>query len=193
MRRAIPKKRMKPAAFKTLMVKIVLMLLSVVTVTTSSAYLTSSPDPLENTFSRPEIELEILENFDQETKTGLGIKNTGNTDVFVRAAVLIQAEAADGSVLAYTPSAGDDYTMSSLGAGWFHKDGYYYHRSPIAAGQETGVLFAEIKALRIPLLTFEGTDYYLSVHVVSQVIQTSPIEAVQEVWPVSVSAGQLVP
>lgn len=193
MRRTIPKKRMKLSTARVLVVKIALMLLSAVTVTTSSAYLTSSPEPLENTFEAPSVELAVVENFDGETKTGLRVENTGNTDVFVRAAVLIQAQAADGSVLAYTPSVGTDYTISGLGSDWFFKDGYYYCKDPVAPGQETSILFSEIKALKVPLLTFEETEYFLAAHVASQVIQASPAKALQEAWPVSVSAGQLIP
>lgn len=193
MRRAIPKKRMKGSTVRVLIVKIALMLLSVVTVTTSSAYLTSSPSPLENTFASPSVELDIVEEFDEVTKSDLLVQNTGNVAVFVRAAVLIQAQASDGSVLNYTPSIGDDYTMSSLGTDWFFKDGYYYHKNPVAPGQETGILFAEIKALRFPLLTFEDIDYFLAADILSQVIQALPAEAVGEAWPVSLQSGQLVP
>lgn len=177
----------------TLMVILILtLMLAAVTVPMAMSYLTSSPDELENTFTDPYVPPQITEVFDGEIKENIQIRNTGNVDAYIRAALVIQAKAKSGDILAYSPVPGTDYTLSALGANWFKHGDYYYFKHPVPPGALTDVMFSQIKALKIPLKTVGGVHYYLNIDVASQSIQALPPGAVESAWPVTVGAGSIL-
>lgn len=158
-------------------------------------FLTSTPDALENQFSKPYVPPVIVEAFDGETKSAIRFKNNGNVSAYIRAALVIQAKAKvgdGGGILAYNPVSGTDFTLSPLGSDWFKKGDYYYYKYPVAPDNSTQVMFSQIKALKMPIKTVRGIDYYLNVDVAVQSIQSLPAAAVQQAWPVTVGTGAVL-
>lgn len=156
-------------------------------------FLTSTPGALENQFSKPYVPPVIVEEFDGETKSAIRFKNNGNVSAYIRAALVIQAKTKVGEeILAYHPVSGTDFTLSPLGSDWFKKGDYYYYKYPVAPGNSTHVMFSQIKALKMPIKTVRGIDYYLNVDVAVQSIQSLPAAAVQQAWPVTVETGAVL-
>jgi hypothetical protein len=171
---------------------ILTLVLAAVTIPMALSYLTSSPDALENMFTDPYVPPDITETFDGEIKENIRIENTGNVDAYIRAALVIQAKAENGDILAYSPVHGTDYTLSALGSTWFKQKDYYYFKHPVPPGGLTDVMFSKIEALNIPLKTLGGVHYYLNIDVASQSIQALPPGAVESAWPVTVGAGSVL-
>ena len=156
-------------------------------------FLTSTPGALENQFSKPYVPPVIVEEFDGATKSAIRFKNNGNVSAYIRAALVIQAKTKVGEeILAYHPVSGTDFTLSPLGSDWFKKGDYYYYKYPVAPDNSTQVMFSQIKALKMPIKTVRGIDYYLNVDVAVQSIQSLPAAAVQQAWPVTVGTGAVL-
>ena len=73
----------------------------------------------------------------------------GNTDAFIRAAVVVTWQNAADEVCGKAPAAGTDYTMVlDLANGWSKgDDGFYYWNAPVAPGANTGVLIISCTAV----------------------------------------------
>lgn len=149
------------------------------------AFLVDQTDPVANQFTYDEVSCEVNETMDGNTKSDISIQNTGSTAAYIRAEVVVTWQDADGNVYGKLPVKDTDYTMSELGGGWvLGSDGYYYCASAVASNTPTPVLFASITQIgKNP-----ATGYTLSVEILADAIQSSPANAVQEAWGVSVAA-----
>lgn len=152
------------------------------------AYLVTHTDPVVNTFTPGKVDTEIVEEFDGDVKENVTLKNTGDVEAYIRAAVVVSWKDDQGNVLAAAPVQGTDYTME-LGenTGWFQaSDSYYYFSSPVAAGDSTGILIQKCA----PITQKEG--YTLSVEIIGSAIQSSPASVVEGAWGVTVGAGGVI-
>ena len=88
-------------------------LLSVITLSvgTTLAFIFTNTGKVENTFNPAQISCEVTEEFKNNIKTNVSIKNTGNTDAYIRAAVIVTWVNNDGNVYATAPQVGTDYTI----------------------------------------------------------------------------------
>ena len=177
------------------------MLLLLVAVGTTLAYIFTETNPVENTFEPSKVSCAVVENggtpvTGSVTDTGnvkenVQIKNTGDTDAYIRVAVVVNWASADGScVWAQTP-ADDDYTITyNLSNGWFNGgDGFYYYSKAVSPGESTSVLIDEAKQLLAAPKGTDGTQYYLSIEIVASAIQSTPETIVENHWGVTVENG----
>lgn len=67
---------------------------------------------MENTFNPAQISCLVTEEFENNIKTNVSIKNTGNTDAYIRAAVIVTWVDNDGNVYATAPQVGTDYNIT---------------------------------------------------------------------------------
>ena len=181
------------------------MLLLLVTVGTTLAYIFTETTPVENTFKPSKVSCAVVENggtpvTGSVTDTGnvkenVQIKNTGDTDAYIRVAVVVNWASADGScVWAQTP-ADDDYTITyNLSNGWFNGgDGFYYYSKAVSPGESTSVLIDEAKQLLAAPKGTDGTQYYLSIEIVASAIQSTPETVVENQWGITVENGVITP
>lgn len=173
---------------KRLMILLVsLSALLVIAVGGTLAYVFMTTDALENIFTPAQVSCAVVENGMEYTgnvvsnvseKKNVTIKNTGNTDAYIRVDIVVNwKNATSGNVYAQAPELDTDYTMS-LGSGWKKgSDGYYYYTSAIAPSHETGALIAECKPGDT---TPDG--YVLSVEIVASAIQSKPDSVVESAW-----------
>ena len=68
---------------------VALLVLLCCTVAGTVAYLVTSTDPVTNTFTPASVTTEVEEEFDGTTKSDVQIKNTGDIDAYIRAAIII--------------------------------------------------------------------------------------------------------
>lgn len=152
------------------------------------AYLTAKTDPLSNEFVPSKVSCSVEEDFAEGVKSNVKVRNTGNIDAYIRAAVIATFVSEDGKVLATAPKEGVDYNIQWGSGGWIKgKDGYWYHSKPVKPEETTASLIesaCELIAL---------SDARLHIQILATAVQSAPEIAVQESWGVSVSNGEIVP
>ena len=148
------------------------------------AHLVAATQPVANTFTAPSLETGIQEDFDGSVKNRVRIANTGNVKDYIRAAVVVTWQDAQGNVCGQAPQAGTDYSISWTKDGWISKGNYYYYTAPVAPGGATGVLFTNCS----PLKAAPAEGYALHVEIISEAIQAEPAAAVADAWGVTLNA-----
>lgn len=144
------------------------------------AYLVTATDPVTNTFTPTSSSTSIEEDFNGKVKNNVKITNTGDVDVYIRAAVVVTWQNDAGTVLGQAPKEVSDYTIDWTMNDWIgpKNDGYYYYTKSVSKDNTTGVLFTDCK----PLKAAPVDGYTLHVEIISEAIQAEPTTAVQEAW-----------
>lgn len=174
-------------------------LLLLVAVGATLAYVFTRTDPVENTFKPSRVACAVVENGDTHentnhivnistTKTNVMIKNTGDTDAYIRVAVVVNWMSENGSRVWATKPTSSDYTINFAdNTGWTKdSDGYYYYKEAVPRGESTSILISSASqnaGVSAPVGT-DGTQYHLSVEIVASAIQAKGIDAAsaQEAW-----------
>ena len=175
----------KQLSTKALIITSVVLFL-VFSVSSTLAYIITSTDSIQNIFNPSHVACAVVENNGTPVESGVvntgtekknvQIKNTGDTDAFIRVAVVVNWASADGSkVWATKPVEGTDkdYTLTlAEDSGWTPgSDGYYYYDSSVAPDGLTNTLISSVVQKTNP--PQEG--YYLSVEIVASAIQADGI------------------
>lgn len=159
-------------------------LLLSITVGVVVAYLMAETPPVTNTFTPVSVSCEVKESFDaaSNVKSDVKVENIGDISAYIRASIVVNWVSDSGSVYGGAPVAGTDYEIEiPLEAnGWFQgKDGYYYYKTPVAAGDVTTNLIDTVG----PVANAAPDGYTLSVQILATAIQSEPAEAVTTAWP----------
>ena len=147
-----------------------------------------------NTFTPSKVTCEVTETFENNVKSQVAVKNTGDTTAFIRAAINVtwmsNKDAADQTVSAKVPVKDKDYSITfAKNTNWIKgADGYYYYQLPVDPKGSTGVLIEECK-LQENASVPDG--YHLSVEIVASAIQSAPDSVVQSMWHVTVEDGKI--
>lgn len=170
---------MRKFSKKTVALVVSIVLLLCISIGTTLAYLTDVSDTVVNKFTPSAVNTQILESFDGTTKSDVSVKNTGDIDADIRAAIVVTWQDADGNVYGKMPVAGTDYTMElDLENGWSEAaDGFYYWNASVAPGESTGVLITSCTAANTAP---EG--YSLCVEIIGSGIQSVGIPADKHPW-----------
>ena len=184
---------------------VTLALLLTVAVGSTLAYIFMRTDPVNNTFTPAQVSCAVVENGGRlitnaivntgSKKTNVQIKNTGDTDAYIRVAIVITWKNDQGVVWAEAPTS-NDYTIEwNLTAdGWVKGlDGYYYYSNAVSSKDSTGILIKNV-ALEDgsqPPIGTDGTKYYLSVEIVASAIQADGmgVTSAQDAWAKAMSQG----
>lgn len=189
-------KRMKKSK-KTMTLLASLVLVLGIVAAGTVAFLVTNTGPVVNTFTPTNVSPEIHEEFNGTVKSNVKIENKGNTDAYIRAAVMVNWVDESGNVLGQVPVKGTDYTITyDLANGWVQgDDGYYYWTKivPATSGTDvTGVLITEAKVLKAAPVA----GYSLSVEILAQTIQADGVDEkgnkpIELAWGVDIEGGQL--
>ena len=194
---------MKKFINKKFIVVTALALLLFVTVGSTLAYIFTKTEPVENTFNPSKVACAVVENGNDpvssgnvpvSSKTNVQIKNTGDTDAYIRVAVVVNWMSADGTrvwatkPVKSTDGTDGDYTISyAENTGWEKgSDGYWYYTKsvlPTDGSNLTGILISEAKVLK----NAPQEGYYLSIEIVASAIQAKPTSVVTSQWGVTVA------
>ena len=193
---------MKKHITKKTIAIISLALLILITVGTTLALVFTNTDPVENTFKPSKVSCAVVEtlvNGDNSTttetsagsvsnftsKSNVQIKNTGDTDAFIRVAVVVNWMNADGKVWAQKPKIGTDYQIAfnqqddnGVELWEIGNDDYWYCKKEVAPTETTDILITEAKQLK----PAPEEGYYLSIEIVASAIQSAPDTTVEEEW-----------
>lgn len=190
---------------KSIIITSVILLL-LVAVGTTLAYVFTETEPVENTFIPSRVSCAVVENGKEpvsgslvnisDSKNNVQIQNTGDTDAYIRVAVTVNWMNADGTrVWAQKPIQNTDYTITyNLSEnGWFDGgDGFYYYSkavSPTSPNNLTEILISNaalMSGVTAPVGT-DNTQYYLSIEIVASAIQSTPASTVSDQWGVTAS------
>lgn len=188
----------RPKRLATLLVSLVLVL--GVAVGGTVAFLSTRTDSKENTFTPSKVTCEVTETFNNNVKSNVAVKNTGDTTAFIRAAINVtwmkdaeagtEYEAANQTVSAKVPLKGTDYSITlAENNNWIQgADGYYYYQLPVNPQDSTEVLIEDCKLLGSASVP---DGYHLSVEIVASAIQSAPDSVVQSMWHVTVENGKI--
>lgn len=151
----------------------------------SLAYLVDKTEEVENKFTPSKITTTVTEEIEGAVKKNVKITNTGDTEAYIRAVVVVTWQDESGNVYGQMPVEGTDYTMTWSGLtgsdpSWKKgEDGYYYHLKPIAPDKSTSVLFTDCQVK-------ERADvpdgYHLAVEIIGSGIQSKPTSVVKTNW-----------
>ena len=182
--RPLPKKKVS-------LLLVSLVLIAAIAVGSTVAFIATSTEPITNIFNPANVTIDIDESFVDGVKTDVQVKNTGSTDAFIRAKIVVTWKDADGNVSATKPVKNTDYTMTLNTTDWFlGSDGFYYCKTsvaPDAPNNLTPVLIEKCEKTGTP-----PDGYDLSVEIIASGIQSTPDGAVKEAWGMTVDAnGQL--
>ena len=182
----------RPKRLATLLVSLLLVL--GVAVGGTVAFLSTRTDSKENTFTPSEVTCAVTETFNNNVKSQVAVKNTGDTTAFIRAAINVtwmsNQDAANQTVSAKVPLKGTDYRITfAKNTNWIlGADGYYYYQLPVDPQVSTEVLIEECKLLESASVP---DGYHLSVEIVASAIQSAPDSVVQSMWHVTVADGKI--
>ncbi len=129
-------RNMKKKSFLALALTVLLL---AVAVSGTVAYLVTNSEPVENTFEYGKVSCTITEDFDKITKKNVQVKNTGNVDAYIRAAIVVTWKDSKGYTMPVQPEEGTDYTLE-LGSSWTKHGDYYYYNGKVAPDGSTGDL-----------------------------------------------------
>lgn len=152
------------------------------------AYVATQTDALKNVFSPTHVACEVIEEpFDGVTKSGVRIKNTGDTTAYIRATIVATWMSENGDqVSATSPTSGIDYSITlndGNGSNWVKSsDSFWYYKLPVNATAETEDLIESCTVLTTP-----PDGYYLSVDIIASAIQSSPDSVVKDNWDTGVA------
>lgn len=153
------------------------------------AWIKADTTPVQNTFTYAKVTTEIEEEFDGSKKTNVNVKNTGDTEVYVRVKLVSYRTDKAGNHI------GGETTLPTFtpGQNWvLHTDGYYYYTLPVAPNGSR--MPATNLADEMTLEVYKDADGgYQSIDVVAEAIQSTPVNAMQEAWGVTITPGIVTP
>lgn len=155
----------------------------------TSAYLLTSYGPVTNTFTPSHVTCAVIEDpFTQKVsteKTNVRIQNTGDTEAYIRAAIIVTWQDSSGNVSATVPVAGTDYVITfPTNSNWKTDGRYYYYNGSVTPGGITSNLIESCT-----VRTTNG-NYTLHVEILADAIQSSPVDAIKQAW--GIGAATLV-
>lgn len=169
-----------------------LLLAVAVTVVGTIAYIFTSSDPVVNTFTPVGVDNEIHENLEENVKSNVQVKNTGTTDAYIRAKVVVTWQNAEGEVYPEMPvsnldnSSKYDYSIAYNITDWAEiptEDGYWYYKYAVAPNGFTTSLINSAT----PAGTAPADEYTLHIEILSQAVQSEPADAVKAAWGVEIA------
>lgn len=177
-----PKRRLRWRKQFVLLCSIVALLVGVVG--GSIAYLTTATDPVENKFEPGKVACQINEKMENNVKSDVKVQNTGNTDAYIRARIVVTWQDRQGNVYAKPPVAGTDYSITiKTDTGWAKNGEYYYYTSSVTPEGETGILISSCS----PVSGKAPSGYTLHVEILADAIQSKGVDEngqspVEQAW-----------
>lgn len=188
-----------------------LLLILLVAAGSTIAYLADETGTVTNTFTLGTVPNEVIEDVDGTAKNNVAVKNNGEVDAFVRAAVVITWAEVDasgnptGNIYHALPAENTDYEITwtpdmdqetdGIQNKWFENEGFYYYSECVEAGTATEdylLTGCKLKEGAVPPVADAGCTYQLSVEIMAQTIQADGkmadgTSAVMDAWGVDLA------
>lgn len=196
----------KTSQKKSVLLLASLLLLLIVSVAGTLAFLVTNVGPVTNTFSLAEVPNKVIEDTSSGVKNDVKIQNTGDANAYIRAKVIATWVEVDangnptGNIYGSVPVENTDYSMTWTKSGWVqYEDGYFYYTSPVSSKGLTGVLFTGCTPINITdgKTQNQPDDYKLSIEIIAQSIQADGTDSkgnkpIELAWGVDIEDGSVV-
>lgn len=192
-------KKHRPGRAKALLLIASLAVLLTATVGSTAAWLVSKPAAVENNFVPGKVACQVLENFGAESGTSVKrdvrVKNTGNTDAYIRVLLVFTWKDDAGNIFSNKPQEGNDYqiVMDDL-TNWIMQKSdagvYFYYKKRVAPEEETRNLIESLYQIA-GVTGPENGKYKLSVDILADAVQADPPQAVKDSWGVDVENNEI--
>lgn len=162
---------------RSLSVILCIALILVIAVGGTIAYIVTKTDSIQNEFETSFIDSEVIVSGNQ-----ISVKNIGDVNGFIRAAIVVYWENDRGQIRAVAPSE-TEYTLEIDATSWKQDQttDFYYYEAKVAPQDQTEPLVTAI-TIHAP----EDDGYELRVEVVAEAIQAEGmgegIDTAQEAW-----------
>lgn len=190
-------KKHRPGRAKALLLIASLAVLLTATVGSTAAWLVSKPAAVENDFVPGKVACQVLEDCTESgasVKRNVRVKNTGNTDAYIRVLLVFTWKDDAGNIFSNKPQEGKDYQINKNLTDWIKQESdagtYYYYKKPVARDAETDVLI-ELLRQADGVTGPENGTYKLSVDILADAVQANPPQAVKDSWGVDVENGEI--
>jgi len=168
----------------TITVSVVLLL--ALTIGGTIAWLSTKAGPLVNPFTPSKVTCEVTEeDFNDETgiKTNVNVKNTGDTEAYIRVKLVTYRTNDAGQHIGGTAA----LPTFTPGENWVAYGGFYYYTQPVAAGASPAS--ALISSITLVSSYDDADGGRQAIDIVAEAIQSKPATAVGEAWGVSITPG----
>ena len=99
------------------------------------------------------------------------IENTGKNEAWIRVSVEKLIELNKENPAANGVAADTELIELKLSDSWVEKDGYYYYKNPVKAGESTAPLFSSVKFAESMGNAYQGCTAYINIY--AQAVQTA--------------------
>ena len=159
-----------------------LVMLLVVIVGGSMAFLQDATNKVENTFTPAQVTIDPTESVNEDTKSNIKFTNTGNVPVYIRATLVIYwTDVIDGESQVIAQPTGANVEIGAVQSGWTKNGDIYYYDSPVKPNESTGVMLDPI-TVTVPT----GSTAQCHIDVRAEAIQAdglgSGVTTAQEAW-----------
>lgn len=156
---------------------IAIILVVVMTIGGTVAFLMDSTESVINKFTPASSGITIEEEVKENCKTKIAVKNTGDTGAYIRVSLVANYYDENGNITG--GAAVPNFALNETN--WFKgTDGYYYYQTPLPAGKVTESLLANGSKMEL--------SENMQVTVLAQSIQASPTSVVHDKWGVTVNS-----
>lgn len=184
---AVNAKRKRRRGKKIALLVLAFLLIASAAVSGTLAYLVAHDEPVKNTFAPSNVACEVTEEFKENIKSNVNVKNTGDTEAYIRVKLVTYRMNDENQHIGGTA----EIPTFTPGTNWVkHTDGYYYYTLPVASGEEPAA--GLIGSTGITLQSYNDADGGKQViEVMAEAIQAKGIDstgtpAVKLAWGVSV-------
>jgi len=163
-----------------------ILLLAVVAVGGTVAFLVTQTDPVVNTFTPSHVTCEVTESFNGTVKSSVNVTNTSDTKAYIRVKLITYRVNASGQRIGGTATV-PEFTP---GTNWKEYHGFYYYTLPVAAGGEpANDLIGESGITLVQYTDVDGGKQVIEV--MAEAIQSNPAQAIGESWGVAITPGHV--
>lgn len=163
-----------------------MVLLIVIAIGGTVAYLVTKDEPVKNTFTPSHVACEVTENFNGTVKENVNVRNTGNTEAYIRVKLVTYRVNDQGQHIGGTAI----IPNFAPGTNWVLYDGYYYYTLPVEPGEKPATDLIQSITLTGPYTDADGGKQVIEV--MAEAIQSGPQQAVGQAWGVSITEGSVV-
>ena len=158
-------------ARKSLSAMAALILIICLAVGGTVAFIVTQTQAVKNTFTPSDVKVDIQEDFDGRVKKNVNVKNTGDTDAYIRVKLVTYMADSEDNPIAKNAS----IPPFDPGSDWFYceSDDTYYYGKPVAPNGKTSDLIGNDG-----ITLKEGQV----VEVLAEGIQAMPKQAVIDAW-----------
>lgn len=162
-----------------------MVLLIVIAIGGTVAYLVTKDEPVENTFTPSHVACKVTEEFDGKEKKNVNVENIGDTEAYIRVKLVTyrvndQKQHIGGAA---------DIPNFEPGTNWVKFGDYYYYTLPVEPGKKPAS--ALINEMKLTGSYNDADGGKQVIEVMAEAIQSGPQQAVGQAWGVSITVGNV--